>query len=101
MAPRSDELDGSGEDLAHRADHEVDVGPCGDQRWGELDDGVTAVVRATDESASEHLGRHVTAKESFGVFAGPRLFGLLVLDQFDAPEVSGAAHVAHDRDVAQ
>jgi len=55
------------------------------------------VVRATDETASEHLGRHVPAQESFGVFAGPGLFGHLVLHQFDAPEVAGAANVADDR----
>src|SRR5271155_3170183 len=101
MASRSDELDGSGEDLAHRAHHEVDIGPRRDQWWRELDDGVAAVVRATDESASEHLGGDVTTEESFGVLAGPRLLGLLVLHEFHAPEVAGAAHVADDRNVLQ
>src|ERR1017187_4835554 len=98
---RSDELDGSGENLTHGADHEVDVGPRRDERRRELYDGVAPVVGTTDEPASEHLGRHVAAKETFRVLAGPRLFGHLVLHQFHAPEVSGAAYVADDRDVLQ
>src|SRR5580692_6343767 len=101
MAARSDELDGSGEDLAHDAHHEVDVGPRRDQRRRELDDGVAPVVRATDQTTSEHLGRHVTTEQSLGVFAGPGLFGALVLHQLHAPEVAGAADVTDDRDVAQ
>src|SRR5579863_9389787 len=97
---RSDELDGSGEDLAHDAHHEVDVGPRRDQRRRELDDGVAPVVRAADESAAEHLGRDIATEKSFGVLAGPGLLGHLVLHQFHAPEVPGTAHVTDDGDVA-
>src|ERR1017187_2228289 len=98
---RSHGLHASGENLTHGAGHEINVGPRRDERRRELYDGVAPVVRTTDEPASEHLGRHVAAKEPFRVLAGPRLFRHLVLHQFHAPEVSGAAYVADDRDVLQ
>src|SRR5690606_40248631 len=73
----------------------------GDQRRGELDDGVAAVVGAAVEARVEQRLRQEPAQQPLRLLVVERLLGLLVLDQLDAVEVAGAADVAHDGQVAQ
>src|SRR3954454_16348645 len=69
------------------------------ERRGELDDRVAAVVRAADQAVLEELARHEAAKQLLALLVGEALLGLLVLDELERLEVTGAAHVAHDREV--
>src|SRR5215212_74900 len=76
------------------------LGP-GDQRRGELDHRVAAVVGAADQPALEHLGGEEAAQQPLLLVAGDGLLGGLVAHQLNRAEVAGAADVADDRDVAQ
>src|SRR5215210_2663573 len=90
--------------LEHRAQHGVDLVEllrARDQRWGQLDHRVAAVVGAADQPAVEHLGGQEAAQQPLLLVARERLLRLLVPDELERAEVARAAHVAHDRQVAQ
>src|SRR5215207_10826896 len=72
-----------------------------DQRRGELDHRVAAIVRAADQPALEDLAGEEVAQQPLALVFGERLLRRAVLDQLDRPEVAHPAHVADDRDVAQ
>src|SRR5207302_7549506 len=74
---------------------------AGDQRRGELDDRIAAVVGAADQAAPVELAGEEPAQKllRFGGVEG--FLGVLVLDELDRHEVTGAANVAHDREIAQ
>ena len=80
-------------------DNLVDFISSNDQWWRQLDDRIASVVRATDESSTKELGREVAPKQSLGLVIVKRLFGGLVLHEFDTVEVSGATNVADDGNV--
>src|ERR1700761_1336943 len=85
------------EDLLHL----VEVLLGADQRRGEVGHRVAAVVGAADESRVEQCVRQEPAQQPLGLVVVEGLLGGLVLDQFDAVEVAGAADVAHDRQVEE
>jgi hypothetical protein len=79
----------------------VEDGWPDDQRRGELDDGVAAVVGAAVEPGVEQRLGQEAAQQALGLVVVEGLLGGLVLDQLDAVEVPGAADVADDREVEQ
>src|SRR5688572_9087620 len=90
------ELDGSGEHLAEDARDLVELGLTGDERWRDLDHRIATVVRAADHPGIPQRRREVSAEELLALVVGERLARVLVLDQLDRPEESGATQVADD-----
>ncbi len=75
-------------------------GPHG-QRRRELDDGVPAVVGAAVEAGVEERAGEEAAQQPLALRVVERLPRRLVLDELDAVEVAGAAHVTDERQVEQ
>src|SRR5580658_11044049 len=84
-------LPGLRQDRAQDALDLVEVLLPADQRRGELDDGVAAVVGAADEPGVEQRVREEPAQQPLGLLVAERLAGGLVLDHLDAVEIPGAA----------
>src|SRR5580693_7329714 len=98
---RSDLRPCLGEDRAEDLLDLVEVLLRADQRRGELDHRVTAVVGAADEAGVEQRVRQEAAQQPLRLVVVEGLLGVLVLDELDAVEVPGAADVADDRQVGQ
>src|SRR4051794_19521684 len=81
--------------------HLLELLGAGDERRRELDHRVAAVVGAADEAAAEELAGQEAAQQRLGLLVAEGLPRLAVLDELDRVEVTGAADVAHDLDVAQ
>src|SRR5689334_21924417 len=97
----SDQLLGVGQGLAQHLLHLVELGLAADQRRGDLDHHVAAVVGAAVEAVLEQRARQEAADEPLALGGVEGLAGGLVLDQLDRPEVAVAADVADDRQVQQ
>src|SRR5437763_11426860 len=84
---RLEDLPGLLQDAAEDLFDLVEVGLVADQRRGELDDGVTAVIGpAVEPGVEQRLGQEA-AQQPLGLLIGEGLLGGLVLDQLDAVEV--------------
>src|SRR5437879_13779590 len=66
--------------------HFVEVDLLADQRWGQLDDRLTAIVGAAVQPGLPQRLGHVPAQHPLGLLERERLLGHLVLDQSDAVE---------------
>ena len=99
--PRSNPGPGLGEHRPEDLLDLVEVGLLADQRRGELDDRVAAVVGPAVEAGVEQRRGQEAAQQPLGLVVVEGLLGRLVLDQFDAVEVAVAADVADDRQVVQ
>ena len=98
---RQQHVPGLGEHLAQDLLDLVEVRLVADQRRGELDDRVAAVVgTAVEPALEERLGQEA-AQQPLGLGVVEGLLGRLVLDQLDPVEVAVAADVADDRQVVQ
>src|SRR4051795_8719986 len=65
--------------LEHRPQHALDLREVllgGDERRGELDDRVAAVVGAADQAAAEQLAREEPAEQDLGLLGAEALLGL-------------------------
>src|ERR1700678_702247 len=92
---------GLGEDRAEDLLDLVEVLLGADQRRGELDHRVAAVVGPADQPRVEQRVRQVPAQQPLGLVFVEGLLGRLVLDQLDPVEVAGPADVADDGQVGQ
>src|SRR5579863_7507164 len=101
IARGSESLVRSGE---HGAQHLLDLLELlavADQRRGELNHRVAAVIGAADQAVLIESAREEAAQKPLGLRVVEGLLGLAVLDELDRLEEPGAAYVADDRDVAQ
>src|SRR4051812_49743002 len=90
---------GVGEDAPEDLLDLVELALADDQRRGELDDRVAAVVGpAVQALLVERLG-DVAVEDALALVLAEGLLGVAVLHQLDAVEVAGAADVADDRQV--
>src|SRR5919197_203025 len=86
----------------HRPDHRLDLVELlgtRDERRRELDHRVATIIGAADQPALVELAREEAAQQVLGLLVAEALLGLLVLDELDRHEITGAAHVADDRQV--
>src|SRR3569833_415484 len=97
----SQAVPGLGQHAAEDLLHLVELGLADDQRRGELDDRVAAVVGAAVEARLEQRRRQEAAQQPLGLLGVEGLLGRLVLDQLDPVEEPVAADVADDRQVQQ
>ena len=77
-------------------DQLVELAAGADQRRGEVEHCVTAVVRPGDQPLLEQPAGEEPAQQPLALL-GAEAAALLVADQLERPEVAGAAHVADDR----
>src|SRR5258706_8015046 len=96
-----DALPGLGEDFTEDSNDLPDFLLLRDQRWGDLDDRIAAIVSAADQTMFEQRRREEPAQQRLGLLFVERLARLLVLHELERVEVAGAAHVADDVEIEQ
>src|SRR5579875_3043732 len=72
-----------------------------DERRGELDDGVAAVVCPADEAGVEEGGREEASQQELGLLVVEGLPRLFVPHELYPVEVAVAPHLAHYRQVGE
>jgi hypothetical protein len=97
--PASDPAPGLRQHAAQDLRPLVELGPAADERRGELDDRVPAVVGPAVEAGVEQRAGQEPAQQPLGLLGVEGLPGRPVLDQLDPVEVPVAADVADDRQV--
>src|SRR5450755_721697 len=92
---------GLGQDLAQDPLDLVEVLLAADERRGELDHRVAAVVGPAHQAGVEQGLRQEPAQQPLRLLVVKRLPGGLILDHLDAVEVPGAADLTDDRQVVE